>query len=45
MKWLMKILEKKLWKKKQEVIKLQWQRAELEATLQKLKRGKQEHED
>ena len=30
MKWLLNLLERRLYKKKQEVIKLKWQKAQLE---------------
>lgn len=35
--WLYNILNKRLQKKKHDVIKMQWQKAELEATLRRLK--------
>lgn len=35
--WLYNILNKKLQEKKHNVIKLRWQKAELEATLKRLK--------
>lgn len=41
--WIYNLLYKRLQKRKHEVIKLRWQKAELEATLHRLKESQNEH--